>query len=75
MNFDREIDGRNLKCFMLTLAVKKELRQLSSGNVLKIVANSPDALSEFSAFARQTGNELIASNEANNEHAFFIRKT
>ena len=75
MNFDRELDGRNLKCFMLTLAVKKELGQLSSGNVLKIVANSPDALSDVSAFARQTGNELIASNEANSEHAFFIRKT
>ena len=27
MNFDRELDGRNLKCFMLTLAVKKELGQ------------------------------------------------
>jgi len=75
MNFDRELDGRNLKCFMLTLAVKKELSQLTSGNVLKIVANSPDALSDVSAFARQTGNELIASNEANSEHAFFIRKT
>ena len=75
MNFDRELDGRNLKCFMLTLDVKKELGQLSSGNVLKIVANSPDALSDVSAFARQTGNELIASNEANSEHAFFIRKT
>lgn len=75
MNFDRELDGRNLKCFMLTLAVKKELGQLSSGNVLKIVANSPDALSDVSAFARQTGNELIASNEANSQHAFFIRKT
>ena len=75
MNFDRELDGRNLKCFMLTLAVKKELSQLTSGNVLKIVANSPDALSDVSAFARQTGNELIASNEANSQHAFFIRKT
>lgn len=75
MNFDRELDGRNLKCFMLTLAVKKELNQLAAGKVLKIVANSPDAMSEFSAFARQTGNELIASNEANSEHAFFFRKT
>lgn len=75
MNFDRELDGRNLKCFMLTVAVKKELAQLDSGKVLKIVANSPDAMSEFSAFARQTGNELVATNTANSEHAFFIRKT
>ena len=75
MNFDRELDARSLKCFMLTLAVKKELNQLSAGKVLKVVASSPDAMSEFNAFARQTGNELIASNQANNEHLFFIRKT
>ena len=74
MNFDHELDGRNLKCFMLTLAVKKELTQLASGKVLKIVANSPDAGSEFNAYTKQTGNELLASTAANDEHTFFIRK-
>jgi len=39
---------------------KKSLSAMRSGEVLKILSTDPGALRDFQAFARQTGNELLA---------------
>lgn len=74
MHFDRELDARKLKCFMLTLSTKKSLDAMDSGKVLKVTATGPGAVAEFTAYAKLTGDELVASTEANSEHIFYIRK-
>jgi len=74
MNFDKEIDARGLNCPLPILRTKKALTELSSGQVLRILATDPGSVKDFAAFAKQTGNELLASNEANNEFEFFMRR-
>jgi tRNA 2-thiouridine synthesizing protein A len=71
---DRELDARNLLCFMLTLRTKQALDTLKPGQVLRILTTDPGALNEFRAFTTQTGNELVASGEEYGTHAFLIRK-
>lgn len=75
MHFDRELDARKLTCFMLTLRTKKLLDEISAGGVLKIATHDPGSVNEFKAFTQQTGDELVASSEANGEYVFYIRKT
>jgi TusA-related sulfurtransferase len=41
------------------LKAKKALNDMSSGQVLKVIATDPGAARDFEAFARQTGNELV----------------
>ena len=74
MNFDNELDARGLNCPLPILRAKKSLAELIAGKVLKITATDPGAVKDFQAFARQTGNELLASSEASGEYVFFIRK-
>ena len=74
MHFDQELDTRNLKCFMLTLNTKKTLNAMDSGKVLKIIATGPGAVAEFTAYTHQTGDALLATTQANNDHIFYIRK-
>ena len=74
MHFDHEMDARKLKCFMLTLSTKKTLDAMDSGKVLKIIATGPGAVAEFKAYTKQTGDEFVASTEANGEQILFIRK-
>jgi TusA-related sulfurtransferase len=58
--FDIELDTCGLNCPLPILKAKKSLSAMRSGEVLKILSTDPGALRDFQAFARQTGNELLA---------------
>lgn len=71
---DQELDARGLNCPLPILRAKKALNAMSSGQVLHILATDPGAVKDFQAFAKQTGNQLLESNEANGEFSFMIKK-
>ncbi len=74
MNFDTELDTRGLNCPLPILRARKALNGLAAGKVLKVMATDPGAVKDFMAFARQTGNELLSSDETGGEYVFFLRK-
>ncbi|HZV53341.1 MAG TPA: sulfurtransferase TusA family protein [Rhodocyclaceae bacterium] len=74
MNFDKELDARGLNCPLPILRAKKALAELTSGQVLRIVATDPGSVKDFQAFAKQTGNELLSSAENNKEFEFYIKR-
>ncbi|MDR3393420.1 MAG: sulfurtransferase TusA family protein [Parasulfuritortus sp.] len=74
MNFDKDLDARGLNCPLPILRAKKTLNELTTGQVLKILATDPGSVKDFAAFAKQTGNELLTSSEAGGEYTFFIKK-
>ena len=74
MDFDKELDTRGLNCPLPILRTKKALSDLTSGQVLKVVATDPGAVKDFQTFSKQTGHELLQQGEANQEYTFFMRK-
>ena len=74
MNFDKELDTRGLNCPLPILRTKKSLTDLQSGQVLKVIATDPGSTKDFQAFARQTGNTLVSSEEIDKVFTFFMRK-
>lgn len=74
MNFDKELDARGLNCPLPILRAKKALSEMSSGQVLRILATDPGSVKDFAAFAKQTGNELLSSAENNKEFEYFIKR-
>lgn len=73
-SFDKELDARGLNCPLPILRTKKVLNDMTGGQTLRIMATDPGAVKDFQAFAKQTGNELLESAEANGEYSFLIRK-
>ncbi len=71
---DMELDARGLNCPLPILRAKKSINDLESGQVLHIIATDPGSVKDFEAFCKQTGNELVSSNEADGEFTFDIRK-
>ena len=59
MEAQKELDTRGMNCPLPILKAKKALAEMSSGDVLKVVATDPGSVRDFQAFARQTGNELV----------------
>lgn len=74
MNFDKEIDTRGLNCPLPILRTKKTLAEMTSGQVLKVLATDPGSVKDFQAFSKQTGNELLSQSEAGGEFIFFMKK-
>ncbi|GBE09974.1 sulfurtransferase TusA [bacterium BMS3Bbin12] len=72
--FDAELDARGLNCPLPILRAKKSINELQAGQVLKIVATDPGAVKDFEAFCKQTGHELMNSQEQGSEFVFLIRK-
>jgi len=74
MNFDKEVDARGLNCPLPILRAKKALNDMSSGQVLRILATDPGSVKDFQAFAKQTGNDLLSQAEADKEYTFFLKR-
>jgi TusA-related sulfurtransferase len=74
MHIHKEIDTRGLNCPLPILRAKKALSELSSGQLLKVVATDPGSMRDFQAFARQTGNELVEQQQVGDELVHVLRR-
>ena len=74
MNFDKDLDARGLNCPLPIIKTKKALNDLSSGQVLKVTSTDSGSIKDMEAFAKQTGNELLGSQDEGKEYVFFIKK-
>ena len=64
MTSDRELDVKGLNCPLPILRTKKALSEMTSGQVLHVLATDAGAVKDFQAFAKQTGNQLLSCEES-----------
>lgn len=74
INVDKEIDTRGLNCPLPILRAKRALSDMTTGQVLKIVATDPGSMRDFQAFSKQTGNELLIQQTVNKEFIHFLKR-
>jgi tRNA 2-thiouridine synthesizing protein A len=74
MEFQKDLDARGLNCPLPILKAKKALAEMETGEVLRIVATDSGSVRDFQAFAKQTGNALLAHSHSNGEYIFFMRR-
>jgi tRNA 2-thiouridine synthesizing protein A len=74
MNAHKEVDTRGLNCPLPVLKAKKALADMTSGQVLKVLATDPGSMRDFQAFARQTGNELVEQATQDSEFIHYLRR-
>ncbi len=71
---DQTLDARGLNCPLPILRAKKALNTLTSGQTLQVRATDPGSVMDFQAFAKQTGHQLLESNEVNGEYTFVLQR-
>ncbi len=74
MQIDRELDVKGLNCPLPILRTKKALSEMTSGQVLRVLATDAHAVKDFQAFARQTGNELMSTVELDQVFEFLFKR-
>lgn len=71
---DRLFDASGLSCPMPVVKAAKEMKALSAGQILKIIATDRGSLADIPAWAEDTGNELLSAQDEGTRLVFFIRK-
>jgi tRNA 2-thiouridine synthesizing protein A len=71
---DKVLDARGLLCPMPIVKAGKEMKNLTAGQVLKVLATDRGAIADFPAWAEDSGNELIEWHDEGGALVFFVRK-
>jgi tRNA 2-thiouridine synthesizing protein A len=74
MEYQKELDARGLNCPLPILKAKKALAEMATGEVLRIIATDSGSVRDFQAFAKQTGNALLAHSQNGLEFTFLMRR-
>lgn len=70
----KDLDTTGLSCPMPILRAKKALKELNSGDILRVTATDPGSVKDFEAFAKQTGNALLESTTEGDTFIYQIKK-
>ena len=71
---NKQLDVKGLNCPLPILRAKKALADMTSGELLRVVATDPGSVKDFAAFCKQTGNALLSSDDNGKEFSFVISK-
>jgi tRNA 2-thiouridine synthesizing protein A len=74
ITIDKELDVKGLNCPLPILRAKKALTDMTTGQVLKVIATDPGSVKDFAAFCKQTGNTLLSSDDSGAAFTFLIAK-
>jgi len=68
------LELKGLSCPLPIVKTAKALKTLPSGTRVEVLATDPGSVSDFAAWARSTGNELVTSAEDDGVYRYVIRK-
>ena len=74
MKHDADLDATGLLCPLPVLKARKRLQALSSGQVLRVLADDPAAVVDVPHFCAEAGHELIEMTDEKGGQAYLIRK-
>ena len=68
------LDCAGLNCPLPILRLSKAVNGMTSGGRVEMIATDPGAVKDVTAWAKQTGNNLLESKEAEGKFRFVIVK-
>lgn len=75
IEFDQTLDCRGMSCPLPVVKTKKQIDTMAAGQVLKMIASDPGSINDMNAWARRTGNEMLAHREEADIYTFYIKKS
>ncbi len=74
IKIDKTMDLKGLPCPQPVIKVSKGIKEIQVGQVLEAVTTDPGALSDFPAWARTSGNEILKTEQGGGLITFWIKR-
>ncbi len=73
-DWDAELDATGLQCPLPVLKTRRRLRDMSEGQVLRILTDDPAAVVDFPHFCDEQGHGMVKYCTSALPFEFFVRK-
>jgi tRNA 2-thiouridine synthesizing protein A len=74
INVDKILDLKGLACPQPVIKVNKGIKEIAVGQVLEAITTDPGSLSDFPAWARTSGNEILKTEQNDGLIKFIIKR-
>jgi len=74
MKADKVMDLKGLPCPMPVVKVSKGIKEVDVGQVVEAITTDPGALSDFPAWAKTSGNEILETVQGDGVIKFYIKR-
>jgi len=71
---DKTLDLKGLACPMPVVKISKGIKEVEIGQVVKAVTTDPGSLTDFPAWARTTGHEIVETVQGDDEISFYVKR-
>ena len=71
---DKAMDLSGLACPMPVVKVSKGIKEIEIGQVLEATTTDPGSLTDFPAWARTSGNEILKTDQNGDTIIFYIQR-
>ena len=72
---DQVLDASGLLCPMPIVKTTKAIKELQSGQILKVIATDAGYPPDIEAWSRQTGNQVLSSITEGEKFVVFLQKS
>ena len=72
---DQTLDCQGQLCPIPVVKTNKKVKEMQVGQTLLMLATDPGSMPDMAAWAKQTGQELIGSEQDGKVFKFYIRRT
>jgi TusA-related sulfurtransferase len=74
INVAKSMDLKGLACPMPVVKVSKGIKEVEVGEILEAVTTDPGSLTDFPAWARTSGNEIVKTDQEEGQITFYIKR-
>ena len=74
INVDKTLDLKGLPCPQPVIQVSKGIKEIEVDQVLEAITTDPGSLSDFPAWARTSGNEILKTEQGADGIRFLIKR-
>jgi TusA-related sulfurtransferase len=70
----KSMDLKGLACPMPVVKVSKGIKEVAVGEIIEATTTDPGSLTDFPAWARTSGNEIVDTQQSGDEIKFYIKR-
>jgi TusA-related sulfurtransferase len=74
-DYDFELDMRNVRCPVTLTRLNEGMAAVAVGGVVRATATDPGCDGDVRAWAKLTGNEVLAILDEGTDHVLYVRRT
>ncbi len=70
----RRLDVKGFNCPIPIVKTAKEMKQMTSGDLIEVLATDPGSVPDFAAWSKTTGNSIVEQSQGSGVYRFVLKK-